>query len=110
LWVTGGRFLSMISAAAQSRWQPSWIWFLSIIWRTPQSCWSTGPIFLGWGVMLALRCYFFHWVQLSRKLPNTTQRWSVDMLLQMPDNGDETWRNIDNAGIADMNNHEVTSG
>jgi hypothetical protein len=25
------------------------------------------------------------------------------MLLQIPDNGDETWRNIDNAGIADMN-------
>jgi hypothetical protein len=25
------------------------------------------------------------------------------MLLQIPDNGDKTWRNIDNAGIADMN-------
>jgi hypothetical protein len=35
LGVTGGRFLSMISAAAHSRWQPSWIWFLPIIWWTP---------------------------------------------------------------------------
>jgi hypothetical protein len=29
------------------------------------------------------------------------------MLSQIPDNGDETWRNIDNAGIVDMNKHEV---
>jgi hypothetical protein len=44
------------SADAHSRWQPSWIWFPSIIWQTPQ---STGHIFLGWGVLLALRCYLF---------------------------------------------------
>jgi hypothetical protein len=25
------------------------------------------------------------------------------MLLQIPENGDETWKNNDNAGIADMN-------
>jgi hypothetical protein len=34
LEVTGGRFLSMTSTSAHSRWpprQPSWIWFLSII-------------------------------------------------------------------------------
>jgi hypothetical protein len=45
LGVTGGRFLSMISAAAHSRRplrQPSLIWFPSIISRTPE---STGPIF-----------------------------------------------------------------
>jgi hypothetical protein len=42
---TGGRFLSMTSAAAHSTWllrQRSWIWFPSIIWQTPA---STGPIF-----------------------------------------------------------------
>jgi hypothetical protein len=49
--VTGGRFLSMTSATTHSRWplwQPSWILFPSIIWRTPG---STGPIFLWlyWG-------------------------------------------------------------
>jgi hypothetical protein len=45
LGVTGGRFLSMISAAAHSRWplwQPSWIWFPSIICQTPG---LTGPDF-----------------------------------------------------------------
>jgi hypothetical protein len=31
------------------------------------------------------------------------------MLLQISDNGDEIWRNIDNAGIAYINNREVTS-
>jgi hypothetical protein len=64
------------------------------------------PFFVGWDYFFTP---FFHWVQLSRTLPNTTQSWSVDMLLQIPDNGDEAWRNIDNAGIADMNNREVTS-
>jgi hypothetical protein len=36
----------MTSATAHPTWplwQPSWIWFLSIIWQTPS---STGPIFL----------------------------------------------------------------
>jgi hypothetical protein len=40
LGVTGGRFLSMISADARSSWllwHPSWIWFPSIIWQTPGS-------------------------------------------------------------------------
>jgi hypothetical protein len=40
LGVTEERFLSMTSASAHSRWpprQPSWVWFPSIIWRTPQS-------------------------------------------------------------------------
>jgi hypothetical protein len=32
------------------------------------------------------------------------------MLLQIPDNGDETWKEYwHDAGIADMNNHEATS-
>jgi hypothetical protein len=44
LGVTGGKFLSMTSTSTHSRWQPSWIWFPSIIWRTPG---TTGPIFCG---------------------------------------------------------------
>jgi hypothetical protein len=46
--LTGGSFLSIISATTYSRWPPSWILFPSIIWLTPQ---STGPIFwwLIWG-------------------------------------------------------------
>jgi hypothetical protein len=45
LGVTRGRFLSMISSAANPRWPlrpPSWIWFPSIRGQTPE---STGPIF-----------------------------------------------------------------
>jgi hypothetical protein len=40
LGVTGGRFLSMTSTATHPTWplwQPSWIWFPSIIWRKPSN-------------------------------------------------------------------------
>jgi hypothetical protein len=47
---------------------------------------------------------FFHWVQLSRTLPNTTQSWSVDMLLQIPETWKEYWQCWHR-----RHEHEVTS-
>jgi hypothetical protein len=44
LGVTVGRFLSIIAHPTWLLWQPSWIWFPSIIWRTSA---LTSPIF-GW--------------------------------------------------------------
>jgi hypothetical protein len=46
LGVTGGRFLSMTAHPAWPLWQPSWIWFMSIIWRTPVD-WSIFGCLIG---------------------------------------------------------------